>query len=766
MGIFRLQSGRRARDAAAAAVLGALALGAASARAEAPPPAEAPPHLAQAFQHLPLSFEPNVGQAGGNAGFLAHGAGYALFLAPDEAVLRLRQRPAAQAGRLAHLTGAERLHRHQHRPASAATVLRMKLVGAAAQPDQTGLDALPGRVNYLHGRDPANWHTDLPTYAKVAMHQVYPGIDLVYYGSGRQLEYDFVVAPGANPDAIRMAVSRDGDATPPRVAENGDLLVGDGVRIRKAVVYQTDPAAPEARIPVDGDFTVAGNEVGFTLGAYDHSRPLVIDPVLAFSTYFSIALDDEGGSAMAVDAQGSAYITGDSDNYAMPVLNAFQPEHATGDDSDAFVTKLNPEGTALVYSTYLGGTGEDAAFAIKVDATGSAYVTGYTCSFDFPVTPGAFQTVNATPGCTADTYGTVLFITKLAPSGSSLAYSTLYGGTNSQEPWGLAVDALGNAYVDGVTNSVDLPVTPGVVGPSYQGAGVNALGDAFVAKLNPTGTALVYSTYLGGSGDDFAWAIAVDTAGDAYVGGQTSSTDFPITANAFQKTLAGSGPFAQGDGFVTKLNPTATAFLYSTYLGGSSDDAVYGIAVDGTGAAYVTGGTTSADFPVTPRAYQVVYGGAGTNAEGDVFVSKLNPAGSRLVFSSYVGGEADESPYAIALDSHGDIWVTGVTDSTDFPTTPGALQREYGGAGANAEGDGFLFALSRTGSKLVYSTFIGGSGDDIGTSVAFAVDAIFVGGYTTSPNFPVTAGAYDTTCGADGLCDGGANAAFVMKFEP
>jgi hypothetical protein len=730
-------------------------------------PAMASPAL-HPLDRLPMSFEPNVGQVSGAApgavSFVARGPGYTVFLGPDQAVMRLHS----------HAASVRRSFKDRRpRPrAEDVALVRMRMLGTAAAPAASGSEMLPGIVNYLKGHDARAWRTNVPTFAKVTLAQVYHGIDLVYYGHAGQFEYDFVVAPGADPRSIRLAFATEGDGRygAPRVAANGDIVLaaGDGaVRLHKPVIYQAD--GETRHTVVDGHFRIAGNEVRFEVGPYDTSKPLVIDPVLVYSTFLGSPDNsdfDEGGPYMTADAQGNTYLTGDSDSLNYPVLNPFQGQRAGGYDSDAVITKLNPTGTALVYSTYLGGTGEDTGQSIAVDSGGNAYIGGYTCSSDFPVTQGAYQTTLTVPaGC--NNFGNLdAFVTKLAPSGSSLVYSTYYGGSVTQAAAGIAVDKSGNAYFIGNTLSPDLPVTPGAVQPTYGGAGPNGFGDAFAAELNAAGSSLIYSTYLGGSGDDEAYAVAVDTKGNAYIGGFTASSNFPVTKGVVQPVYGGSSPDGYGDGFVAKLNPGATKLIYSTYLGGAADDGFYGLAIDKQDHAYVTGYTESANYPVTKNAYQVVYDGGPTGTGSDAIVTKLNKDATALSYSTYVGGDGDDFGVSLALGAKGLVWVTGGTLSPNFPTTPNAFQRFYGGTQDGYEGDAFLLSVAANGSKLGYATYIGGTGDDFGASLVAIKGGLYIGGATTSPNFPVTTGAYQTKCKQDGQCLGGAYDGFVLEFTP
>ncbi len=422
------------------------------------------------------------------------------------------------------------------------------------------------------------------------------------------------------------------------------------------------------RRPVASRYVLSGDRVSIRLGAYDHHRALVIDPTvtLAYSTYLGGSGEEgDSGQGIAVDSAGDAYVTGTTTSTDFPTHDPLQPENASGggDVSNAFVAKLNPAGSALLYSTYLGGSGlgafGDSGLGIAVDSAGDAYVTGNTASSDFP-THNPLQPEFGGGGSDGDA-----FVAKLNPAGSALLYSTYLGGSGGDFGQGIAVDTAGDAYVTGYTNSSDFPTHDPL---QRKASDTSGDGNAFVAKLNPAGSALLYSTYLGGSRDDSGQGIAVDTAGDAYVTGYTNSPDFP-THNPLQRKFGGRGGFAgpTGDAFVAKLNPAGSALLYSTYLGGSDDDSAQGIAVDTTGDAYVTGNTNSTNFP-THDPLQPKFRGDHAGFIGDAFVAKLNPAGTALLYSTYLGGSGDDSGQGIAVDTAGDAYVTGDTNSSDFPT--------------------------------------------------------------------------------------------------
>ena len=508
------------------------------------------PQLLASYARLPLSFEANHGQTDRQVKFLSRGSAYTLFLTSNETVLSL-SKPATPVARRRIDTVAMGQEVVENKPIT-TTVLRMRLLGANPAAEISGLEELVGKSNYFIGNDPKKWRTNVPNYARVKYRDVYPGVDLVYYGNQRELEYDFVVAPGGDPQAIRLGIEGAKKAV---IDAQGDLVLhtneGD-VCLHKPTIYQEVDGAKQ---PIAGHYVLRDKrQAGFEVGAYDAARPLVIDPVLSYSTYLGGSGSFESGIGIAVDSAGSAYVTGDTNSTNFPTTSgAFQTTFGGG-FSDAFVTKLNPAGSALVYSTYLGGSADDRGHGIAVDSAGNAYVTGVTASTNFPTTSGAFQTTFG--GAPSDAY-----VTKLNPAGSALVYSTYLGGVENDQGSAIAVDSAGSAYVTGLTFSTNFPTASPI-----QAAKAGDF-DAFVTKLNAAGSALVYSTYLGGSGFDWGHGIAVDSAGNAYVAGQTRSTNFP-TASPIQ--AANAGDF---DVFVTKLNAAGSALVYSTYLGGSNVDA-------------------------------------------------------------------------------------------------------------------------------------------------------------------------------------------------
>jgi hypothetical protein len=603
----------------------------------------------------------------------------------------------------------------------------MQLVGADPEPLVTGVDELTSQSNYLIGNNRQQWHTRIPHYRKVRYEKVYPGVDLVYYGRQSQLEYDFVVSPGADPRAIKLSFTGPLEV---RLGAEGELLLNisdSEIRQIKPVIYQE---VAGIRKEIAGGYRIDNQgDVSFEVGDYDVTRPLVIDPVLLYSTYLGGTADDLG-LVIAVDMDGSTYVAGVTTSLNFPTTPAaFQPAFAGG-DTDVFVTKLNRTGTELIYSTYLGGSGLEgtvSAVGLAVDKNGNAYVTGNTTSTDFPTTPGVFQPAFA--GGPSDT-PLDTFVTKLNHTGTALIYSTYLGGSDGFDVgFAIAADKEGNAYVTGATNSTNFPTTRDAFQPSFAGG----FADTFVTKLNRKGTALLYSTYLGGSSSfDAGHDIAVDNAGNAYVFGPTGSADFPTTPGAFQPAFAGGS----SDVFVTKLNGTGTALVYSTYLGGSGFDFsfVNGIAVDENGNAYAGGQTDSPDFPTTPGAFQPAFAGGSS----DVFVTKLNRTGTALVYSTYLGGSGFDGSNGIAVDENGHAYAAGLTDSPNFPTTPDAFQPAFAGGG-----DVFVTKLNRSGTDLIYSTYLGGSGFDESNGIAVDKNgSAHVIGDTDSPDFPTTPGTF------------------------
>lgn len=672
--------------------------------------------IAGSFARLPLRFERNDGQFAPRVKFLSRGPGYAMWLTAAEAVVALQPDDNA----------------------TPPSVVRMRMIGSRHHPKITGEEELTSRVHYLRGNDSREWRSSVAHYSRVRYAGVYRGIDVVYYGNQEQLEYDFIIAPGADPGRVRMEFA---GASSLRIDHAGDLIVGTAagdLRQQKPVAYQTTNASRQL---VDVHYAIDGRgEVSFRLGSYDPRKRLVIDPVLAYSTYLGGGAVDFA-QGIAVDGSGSAYVCGYTLSADFPTTDALQRNFGGG--QDAFVAKLNPAGTALVYSTYIGGSAFDVANSVAVDAAGNAYVTGWTASTNFP-TRNPLQATKR--------QGNDAFVLKLDPSGSALVYSTYLGGSGEDIGYyRLAVDRDGNAHITGTTTSPDFPLVN-----AFQSTRKGA-SDYFVAKLNAAGSALVYSTLLGGSGDEggLGNGVAVDDAGNAYVTGRTASRDFPVLNPIM--TFRGGSCGNSGDchdAFVTKLSPAGT-LVYSTYLGGTSTDIGFVVAVDAAGSAYVVGTTGSADFPIRNAFQSVMAGG------GDGFVTKIDPSGSSIVYSTFLGGSGVDFAEDLALDSAGNAYVTGFTQSSNFPTRD-AFQGAYGGQRTGFfEGDAFVTKLNGAGSDILFSSYLGGSGDEFGSIAVDPNGNAYLAGNTSSVNFPTMSPLQASNRGGDDFFVGGD--AFVTK---
>ena len=642
--------------------------------AQAPPGATTPAKAAACVKwgDIPLSFEPNLGQESPRVRYLARGSTYTLYLASTEILLSgYNQSP-----------------------------LRMKLVGANPAPRIAGESQQVSTSNYLVGNDPGKWRTSVPNYGRARYRSVYPGIDLVYYGHDGSLEYDWIVSPSADPRRIRQRFPGAGRL---RIDRQGELVIEVGqteYRQKKPTIYQD---VEGRRIEIAGEWQLHGKDAGFRIGTYDRKRPLTIDPALYYSTYLGGTSADYA-YAIAVDNAGNTYVTGGTGSANFPTANPLQS--SLRGSNDVFVTKINASGSARLYSTFLGSTGVDEGKGIAVNSRGEVYVTGSAGFSDFPMK----NAIQATWGGSGDA-----FLTRLNAAGSGLVYSTYLGGNAVDYGTAIALDPAGDAYVIGITFSTNFPT----VSPFQAAKGAQQ--DAFVAKINPAGTAWVYATYLGGNNVDEGYAIATDTVGNAYVTGYTQSTNFPL-GSPFQGSNGGSV-----DAFVTKLNPAGSALVYSTYLGGSGTDYGTAIAVDLSGSAFVTGIAASDNFPLA----HPIDATLGSHAVDDVFVTKFTPAGSALVYSTYLGGGSTDDAYAIALDRAGNAFITGRTNSTDFPLV-NPIQA------TRVAFDMFVTEINGAGSALVFSTFLGGSASESGRGIAVdALGNIHIAGESTSTDFPV-----------------------------
>ncbi len=662
-----------------------------------------------AMNTRPLAFELNVGQSDPAVRFLTHSANATLFFTDQEVVVALSGPPPERAtGRaptglssLAALAPAllapaqVRARARERGTPVSGSVVHLRFIAANADAVLTGSTPGPGRVSYFMGNDPTHWHSGLVTYAGITYQGLYPGVDLAYTSQDARLKGSYTIAPGADPLRIRW---RYDGATRVQVDAAGNLIIALGSSPAVTVTEQApiawqDRAGQRTTVRV-GYRLLDDGSIGFTLGPYDPTRALTVDPYLVFATFLGGSGGD-GAEDIAVDPAGNVYVTGYTISSDFPVKDPEEPFKGRG---TAFVAKFTTDGTP-VYATYLGGSvggspdcnrADCLGYGIAVDAAGNAYVAGFTMATDFPTTAGAYQRINRG--------GEDSVVTKLSPDGATLLYSTYVGSSVSEYYARIAVDNAGAVYITGETGTRDYPL----VNP------LQRQGNLFVTKLNTDGSALVYSTYLGGTDRQYSPYIAVDGNGQAYVTGTTASTDFP-TAHAYQRALGGGS--GDTDAFVVQLNPQGSALGWATYLGGSGPDHALGIALDGEGNVYVTGGTQSANFPLAGP-LQASYGGGVDQYDGDAFVTKLNPQGSALVYSTYIGGSRGDSGSGIAVDRAGNTYISGMSNSSDFPTKDPLVRNVAGGV------LGFLLKLNATGSDLIYSTFYGGPGREAGARVA------------------------------------------------
>jgi len=692
--------------------------------------------VAASFATLPLAFEPNMGQVNSKVRFLARSDGYTLFLTQNDAVFSLHSQHLESAA-LKLRRGQEphaRNLRNEKSSGDLSAIVRMRFAGANQIPRIACGNVLPGKSNYFLGNDHREWHSNVPHYASVSYQELYPGVSMSFHGEQRQPEFDLLVASGADPSVINLEFKGQ-----QRIATSdvGDLVIASSagnILLHKPVAYQE---LNGKRRLVDARFVLEANHrVRFALGNYDRSHDLVIDPSVsyAYSSYLGGANEDDG-FGVAFDSSGNMYVTGETASTNFP-----EASNANSGGFDAFVTKISANGASLIYSTYVGGNSADSGNAIAVNpTTGVAFVAGGSASTNFPTTTGAYQT--ALNGSTGNA---ILF--QLDSSGS-LTYSTYLGGTGTDTALGLALDSSGNLYSVGTTSSSNFP-TKNPLQSSFAGG--------FVAKLNPAGggaSDLIFSTYVGAGTGDYASAVALDSSTNVYVTGRTTSPLFHTTSGAVQSAYGGGS----ADAFVSVISSTGGSYVYSTFLGGGQTDVADGIAVDASGDAYVTGETASTDFPVQSP-FQAHNGGG-----YDAFIAKLNPSGSTLLYSTYLGGNLDDIGVSIAVDANNDAYITGQTLSTSgFPTvnpTQAAL------AGSS---DAFVSEINAAGSQLLFSTYLGGSGDEdtTGNFGSIAVDSsgyfIYVTGNTTSSSgFPTQA---PLPYSGGSTYGGGAADAFVTKY--
>jgi Beta-propeller repeat len=648
---------------------------------------------------LPLWFEANQGQASADTDFLAHGPGYNLFLSQKGMTLALESGNSAKEGR-------NSIH----------DAIAIQMMDSDQECRPRGVQELNSKINYLIGKDASKWQIGVRSYGKVKYEALYPGIDLVFYGSAEQIEYDFIVHPGADISRIRFSLKTGGGAV---VDGQGALALktkAGTIRFKAPLIYQDAAGVRQNR---QGHFLLTGSKnsgeriVSFEVASYDHSKPLIIDPVLDYSTYLGGTAYDYA-TGVAVDNAGNAYIAGTTSSLDFPVTpGAVFPVHGgcSGSCYDAFVAKINTTGGGLIYATYLGGAGDDFGYAIAIDPAGNAYVTGSTNSTDFPTTGKALQR-----SCGGTCFSNDAFVAKLNASGSALLYSTYLGGSGEDAGTGIAFKN-GKTYVSGYSGSTDFPTTAGVYQATMQGQG-----SSFVAELNANASAFLFSTFLGEVDlFDSGGSLAVDAAGNISVAGTTLSSTFPVTTGAFH-TAFQSG--LSSNMYILKLNPTGSALVYSAMIGGA---APAGIALDSGGNTYVVASAGSFS-PVTP-------GAVDQSCDNGMLILKLDPTGAQLLTAAHIC-PAGLFPAGVAVDSSHNIIFSGYTDSPSLPTTVGSMRLRI--ASPCCSSDAVLGKLKADGSALMYLSYFGGSSGD--NTNALATDSsgnIYMAGGTSSTNLPV-----------------------------
>jgi hypothetical protein len=727
----------------------------------------ADPRLTQSLAQLPLSFERRNWEKAQGEKFVSSGPGYALGITKEGATLvrrfHLGDEAASAISPEAAISGVG---------VTAISNVKISWLGANPASAPVGEEKQKGVSNYFPTSDRRTWRTHVARYGGVRIPNLYEGIDLRFHGDHQELEFDYIVAAGADPNAIRLGI---GVPSIVGVTPEGDLEImqgGDAIRLNKPTAYQLIRGT---RHEVGVKYALADtHEVQFALGAYDHSAPLVIDPVLAFSAHFGASSNLNLLADVALDAAGNIYVAGRSCDVDYPVTaGAYQP---TGGSITAtlcdtgVITVLDPTASSLLYSTYLGPTGNVTSGIRILPVAGGALVAGVTTATDFPTTAGSYQPASNGGTCT---YGPFLknfpcsegFLLEINSDGSQLIFSTYLGGSNATMVSGMTTDSTGNIYIVGATNSPDFPVSSGAADPSYGGgmcqSGLYPCFDGFAAKMSGDGSHLLLATYLGGNDDDFASGVAIDSTGNIYVGGTAYSTNFPTTPESYQPTHS-SVP-DQGDAFAVKLTPDMKTLTYSTYVGGTGFDIGLGLTIDSTGSAYIWGSTNSTDFPTSSGAFQKAYAGpAQTSCDpvldssllnqpscGDVFVTKLNPAGNALVYSTYIGGSAPDIAFRGVLDGSNNLWLLANVGSTDFPYSSDAY---YQSTSDNIA----LMELSADGTKLPFATPLAQGNTGQSLALALTLDAagdIYAAGQATS--FLGTPGTF---------ASGSGPAVFVAKY--
>ena len=694
-----------------------------------------PRHVQPSYGKLSLAFEANQGQTDPQVKFLAHGSGYTIFLTAGQMVLDLR--PSAVLSNAAKSSAAPAAS-----PKTTSAVIQINMVGANPNPKVAGEDLQAGKVNYFIGKDPKKWQTNVAIYKQVRYKDVYPGIDLVYYGNQSRVEHDFVIAPGADPGQVQLDVKGVDRLS---IAANGDLSLHKGtdeVRLQAPVIYQEFHGL---RVPVTGQYMVKNStHVSFALGPYDKTMPLVIDPVLVYGTFLGGLANDEA-VGITVDSNGSAYVTGWTQSTNFPLAGQNGPPPG---GQSAFVAKLDVSGSSLVYADYIGGSSANYSTAMAMDSSNHVFITGYTYASDFPVV----NPYQANPAG-----GLEGFVTEVAADGASLLYSTYLGGNSDDYPYGIVLDGTDNIYIAGMTYSQNFPVVNAyqlAASPNQQGYWG---GYGFLTKIAPDGSAPVFSTYFAGSANVAencyygpCWpspqsaitGVAVDGSGNAYVAGKTNTYDFPVTQGAYQTSNATTSD--EQVGFVGKFTSSGN-LAYSTYFAAvqnSYDFNLNAVAVDSNGSAYIVGysypGYNSIPL-TTPNLCDPTQSSCSWG-----FITKFDPTGSTLVYSTYLAANVDVWPQSLLVDAAGDAYVYGYSGGGDQSFLVNPIETYTG------EQDLFLQELDPTGATQLFSTFLGGYGSDSPGGIALdSAGAIYLTGNTNSTDYPVTAAALQNTIGGN-----------------